>query len=152
MKHQLIKIKPLERVSKPVGGFPAVREVAEGQEIMTPEGHAYVPLLERPDAPEGKRVVRRLTAESDGWELIDTDEPSSTTISALSEAFKKSIPEDFQSDPLLLTIFATVNVLLNANEPEMAATFIQNSVVPNELEALKLSFISIIDRDQSSAG
>jgi hypothetical protein len=71
MKHQLITINPLERVSKPVGGFPAVRGVAEGQEISSPEGYAYVPVIEKPDAPNGKRAVKKLTLESDGWEIVD---------------------------------------------------------------------------------
>jgi len=71
MKHQLITINPLKRVSKPVGGFPAVREVAEGQEISSPEGYAYVPVLDKPDAPNGKRAVKKLTEESDGWEIVD---------------------------------------------------------------------------------
>ena len=74
MKYQLIQINPLERAYKPVGGFPAVREVAEGQEISFPEGHAYVPVLDKPDAPEGKMAVKKLTLESDGWEIVDAPE------------------------------------------------------------------------------
>ena len=71
MKYQLIQINPLERASKPVGGFPAVREVAEGQEIGSPEGYAYVPVLDKPDTPEGKFALKKLTEESDGWEIVD---------------------------------------------------------------------------------
>ncbi len=75
MKHQLIQIDPLKRVSTPIGGFPPLRNVSEGQEISAPDGHAYVPVLNKPAATAGKRAVKKLTEESDGWELVDFNEP-----------------------------------------------------------------------------
>lgn len=74
MKYQLITLNPLERASQAVGGFPPVREVAEGQEIGSPEGHAYVPVINKPEVPAGKKAVKKLTEESDGWELVDLSE------------------------------------------------------------------------------
>lgn len=66
-------------------------------------------------------------------------------IAALSEAFKSQIPPEFQTNPDLLSIFAIVNVLISAGESDMAAIYIQNAVVPAELEAKKPAFIDLIN-------
>ena len=73
MKHQLITLNPLERVTQSINGFPAIRELAENQEYNTPsENHAYVPILDRPDeAPnEGFMWQRVLTTEAWTWEQV----------------------------------------------------------------------------------
>jgi|TARA_B100001093_G_scaffold197398_1_gene189695 hypothetical protein len=74
MKHQLIKINPLERASSPIGGFPPIRQLAKGQEFSSPDGYTYVPIMEKPEVPDGKEVIRNLTKESDTWEIVDSSQ------------------------------------------------------------------------------
>ena len=72
MQHQLITLSPVERVNRAVGSYPARRNVQDGQEIKAPEGHAYVPLEERPEYDSSThRIERELTSERDGWKVIE---------------------------------------------------------------------------------
>ena len=97
--HQLIRLSPLIRVTRPVGGFPAQRSTGNPADWTAPEGHAYVPILDRPDHdPATQRIVPHLTTESDGWivQEIESDDsgtmPSITLLTDLDDAFETLVP------------------------------------------------------------
>ena len=74
--YQLIKLSPLKLEYSSVNGLPSslTRDAAAPP---TPDGYDYVENLPMPDdAPEGQYYVRELTAESYGWKLETTVEPS----------------------------------------------------------------------------
>tara|TARA_R110002153_G_scaffold5393_3_gene25275 strand:- start:3181 stop:3669 length:489 start_codon:yes stop_codon:yes gene_type:complete len=74
--YQLIKLSPLKLQYSSVNGLPSslTRDAAAPP---TPDGYDYVEDLPMPDdVLEGQYYVRDLTAESYGWKLETTVEPS----------------------------------------------------------------------------
>lgn len=72
MKFQRIKTNPLKRMTRPDSAHDGkpVRWRGENPPPL-PDGQKWVPIEERPESiPEGHKVVRFLTLEKDGWEII----------------------------------------------------------------------------------
>lgn len=73
--HQLISLDPLERITTAIGSFPARRSTGNPAEWSAPDGHAYVPIVAKPEFdPETEIAERALTADSDGWIVRDLTE------------------------------------------------------------------------------
>lgn len=73
MKYQRIILEPLERMTwatRPKwDGKPIIFE-GENPPLLD-EGQAWVPIEDRPTPGENQRLVRVLTTERDGWDVVD---------------------------------------------------------------------------------
>ena len=154
MTHQLITLTdPPTRVTRPVNGYRPQRNVADGQIVTAPEGHAYVPILDRPDPdPETQRIERHTTLDGDGWKIIDltpeeiaarAPRPSPhDVISALHEAFVETLPPE--SQPAFASAYAIVRVLVEAEQWQLARATIASVEVPPELTEARDGLLEII--------
>lgn len=76
MIYQLIQFNPLRRVHLPVAGFPPRRTGDDPSKFQPPAGYGYVPVLPKPDYDSETQVAyQQLTAEADGWRVIDRPVP-----------------------------------------------------------------------------
>jgi len=81
--------------------------VFQGENPPTPdEGQAWVPIEDRPTAGENQRLVRVLTTERDGWDVVD--------LTPEEIAAKNPVPQSVTRRQLLLILASLENPILPA--------------------------------------